>query len=89
MGTAMAQELMQNRQFWAQGEGHCGDRGEETWEGIERAQIILVGREMVQKEKMICDNTVPLKFHCSEIWGDIHPPPLDIMNASIEILFRV
>ena len=51
MGTAMAQELMQNRQFWAQGEGHCGDRGEETWEGIERAQIILVGREMVQKKK--------------------------------------
>ena len=67
MGTGMAQELMQNRQFWAQEEGHCGDRGEETWVGIERAQIILVGREMVQKEKMICDNTVPLKFHCSDL----------------------
>ena len=66
MGTGKAQDLMQKVQFWAQGGGHCGDRGEETCKGTGRAQIILVGRERVQKEKMICDHTVPLKSHCSD-----------------------
>ena len=65
VGTGKAQDLKQNTQLLAQGGGHFGDRGEETCKGTERAQIILVGRERVQKGKMICDNPVPLNSRCS------------------------
>ena len=53
-------------QFWAYNSHHCGDRGEVTCKGIERAQIILLGRESAQRGEMTCANTVPLKPHCSE-----------------------
>ena len=66
VGTGKAQDLKQNTQLLAQGGGHFGDRGEETCKGTERAQIILVGRERVQKGKMICDNPVPLNSRCSD-----------------------
>ena len=67
VGTGKAQDLKQNTQLLAQGGGHFWDRGEETCKGTERAQIILVGTERVQKGKMICDNPVPLNSRCSEL----------------------
>ena len=72
MGTGKAQDLKQNTKLLAQGGGHCWDRGEETCKGTERAQIILVGTERVQKGKMICDNPVPLKLRCSVGEKDVH-----------------
>ena len=86
VGTGKAQDLKQNTQLLAQGGGHCGDRGEETCKGTERAQIILVGRERVQKGKMICDNTVPLKIHCS-VRGQNPQKGANFCPPKISILF--